>query len=97
MATIINNPGPNDVQSGSSSSMGWIIAILIIVILVLLGIFFLPRFLSGTGSSNPYGTNGGAPAYTPPTATGGTAGTGATVVSSTTVGNTTVVSTTTTH
>lgn len=41
MATIINNPGDN----GSGSSTAWIVGILVLVLVVLAGMYFVPKYL----------------------------------------------------
>ena len=83
MATIVNNPGPND---NGSSAAGWIVAIIVIVGVILIGLFVWP----GTQNTQQTGTNentqgtGGNTIVNPPATINNT-----TINASTTVNNST--------
>jgi predicted permease len=100
MATIINNPGSNGVPPArDSSASGWVVAGIILVALVLLGIYALPR-ITGSTTTNvivPSGTTGTSGTTGNPDTGTAPAVTGSSVTSSTTVSGNTVTSTTTTR
>ena len=56
MATIINTPGSDN--GGSGSAAGWVIAVIILILVILFGIFVWPGINGGTvaNTTAPVGT-----------------------------------------
>ncbi len=74
MATIVNNPGPDRIverEQYSDGNGGWAVAVIILIAVIAVGVYFLTRSPGNTAPQTPSSTSGPNINVTLPTPTSG--------------------------